>query len=65
MITLAAARKNINLTQGQLAEIIGVSTNTLASWESGKTDPTARQFKRISEVTGISMDFLSLPEKSK
>ncbi|MCC0632492.1 helix-turn-helix transcriptional regulator [Clostridioides sp. ZZV14-6154] len=39
---LKAAREEINLSQSQLAELVGVSRNTISSIETGKFNPTAR-----------------------
>ena len=38
-LTLAALRVNKRMQQKKVAEILGVTPATLASWESGKTVP--------------------------
>jgi DNA-binding XRE family transcriptional regulator len=61
-ITLEACRINAGKTQAEWADIIGVSPGTVSNWESGKSEPTLTQLRRISQHSGISMDniFLSI-----
>jgi transcriptional regulator with XRE-family HTH domain len=43
-------RKRLKLTQGQLAELVGVTPNTVARWERGEMEmrePTARLIQSI------------------
>lgn len=61
-ISLEAARVNARLTQKELAEILGVSNATVVNWEKGNTEPTISQLKKISELSGIPMDFIFIPE---
>lgn len=63
-ISLEAARINAKLTQKELAKILGVSNTTIVNWESGKTEPNLSQLKKISELSGIPMDFIFVPEQS-
>ena len=39
---LKAARAEKHLSQGQLAEMVGVSPNTISSIETGQFNPTAK-----------------------
>ncbi len=39
---LRAARSECGLTQSQLAELVGVSRNTISSIENGQFNPTAK-----------------------
>ena len=55
-MTIPAARKNVNMTQKDLAEACGVSESTVSNWEKGKTEPTVSQAKRIGEVVGLHID---------
>lgn len=63
-ISLEAARVNANLTQPELAERLGVSVTTIINWEKGRTEPTLPQVRKLSELSGIPMDFIFVPEKS-
>lgn len=55
-ITPAAARVNAGLTQRDVAEKMGVSTNTVINWENGKTLPSVSMAWRLSELYGIPLD---------
>lgn len=62
-ISLEAARVNAKLTQKELAEILGISNATVVNWEKGNTEPNITQLRKISELSGIPMDFIFTPEK--
>ena len=53
---IRSRRKNINLTQKELAEQVGVSTNTVARWERGETEPSFSDFLRVCAVLGMKME---------
>ena len=55
-ITLAAARKLVNLTQKGLGERVGVSEKTVSNWENGKSEPTVSQAKQIAAACGVGYD---------
>ena len=55
-ISPAAARVNAGLTQHDVAEKIGVSENTLRSWENGKTLPSVAVARKLAELYGLSLD---------
>lgn len=62
-ISLEAARVNAKLTQKELAKILGISNATVVNWEKGNTEPNITQLRKISELSGIPMDFIFIPEK--
>lgn len=49
-------RKKVNLSQEKLANIIGVSRQTISKWELNETTPDLRQAIKLAEVFGIGMD---------
>ena len=57
-ITLAAARVNSGLNQSEFAREMGVSLATVTNWEKGRTEPDATQLRRISQLSGIPMDYI-------
>ena len=63
-IIIAAARVNARMNQREFAEFMGVDVSTVTNWEKGKTEPSASQLRKISEVSGIPMDFIFVPEQS-
>lgn len=63
-ISLEAARVNARLSQKELAKILGVSNATIVNWEKGNSEPTLSQLRKLSELSGIPMDFIFIPDKS-
>lgn len=61
-ISLAAARVNKKIKQGKAAEKLGVMPQTLRNWESGKTTPSAAQFKKLCELYEIAPDHIFFGE---
>ena len=46
-ITLRAARVNAGLDQADVARELGVNIATVSSWETGKTQPSLENFKKL------------------
>lgn len=63
-VSLEAARKNAGLTQAGFAKIVGVSEQTVNSWEKGKTVIDAISFKKLAVLSGFSSDDIDVPEKT-
>lgn len=63
-ISLAAARTNAKLNQREMAEIMGVDVTTIINWEKGKSEPSASQLRKISEISMIPMDFIFVQTQS-
>lgn len=57
---LARARAKAGMTQVELAEVSGVSTNTIVNFENGRTKPRYRTLMALAEPLGI--DWMSLDE---
>ena len=47
---IRTARRGKNLTQSQLAEILGYSTQSVLAWEKGRSVPLLLVFEKIKEV---------------
>lgn len=62
-INLAAVRTNAKKSQKEWAEMLGVSHYTVNNWETGKTYPDAIQLRKMSELSGIPMDFIYVQEQ--
>lgn len=56
---LRKSRLLADLDQGQLAEAIGVSRNTVSNWETGRSEPSATFFIRWAQATGVTLDWLA------
>lgn len=52
-------RKKKHLSQEQLAELVGVTRQTISKWELGETSPDLNQAKKLSEVFKVSLDDLT------
>ena len=52
-ITLAAARVNAGLSQGEAAKKLNVSNKTINNWEKGKSIPKADKIDAICELYSI------------
>lgn len=63
-ISLEAARVNAQKTQHEWAILLNVSKTTVINWEKGNTEPNLSQLRKISELSGIPMDFIFVPDKS-
>ena len=63
-ISLEAARVNAGLTQKELAKELGISNVTVINWEKGVTEPPLSQIRKISQLSGIPMEFIYVPDKS-
>lgn len=63
-ISLAAARVNAEMSQRELAGFLGVDASTISNWESGRSEPNVSQLRKISDVSGIPMDYIFVPVQS-
>lgn len=63
-ISLEAVRVNAGMTQKEWAKNLGVSNVTVVNWEKGNTEPSLSVLRRMSELSGIPMDFIFVPDKS-
>ena len=51
-------RKEKNMTQGELAERLGVSVQAVSKWETDKGMPDVNQLLPLSRLLGMSVDLL-------
>lgn len=63
-INLAAVRTNANMNQREWAKVLNVEVSTITNWEKGRSEPNASQLRKMSELSGIPMDFIFIPEQS-
>jgi transcriptional regulator with XRE-family HTH domain len=54
-ITLAEARKQLNITQQQLAEKLGVSQSYVAKLEGGEANPTLERIGSLLAILNLSL----------
>ena len=55
---IKAARIEKKLTQEQVAELLGVSRQTISNWENGKSYPDIISVIKMSECYDVSLDYL-------
>ena len=60
---IAAARKEQNLTQEELAEKLGVTAKSISRWENGKTMPDLSLFKPLCNELNITLNDLMSGDK--
>lgn len=53
---IAGKRKELGLTQLQLAEILGMSNKSVSKWERGVCLPDVSVYKKLCEALGISLN---------
>ncbi|MDI6871197.1 MAG: LexA family transcriptional regulator [Bacillota bacterium] len=55
---LKELREGRQLLQKELADALGISRNTLASWETGHRTPEMSAVQRLADYFGVSLDYL-------
>ena len=55
---LYEARKNVGLSQEEVAQKIGVSRQTISKWETNETIPDIYQSKKMAKLYNVSLDEL-------
>ena len=60
---LLELRKNKNLSQEEVAEILGVSRQTVSKWETGLSTPEFDKIEPLSKLFEISVDELVIGKK--
>ena len=56
--TIKKLRRDHNMTQEQLAELLGVSTNAVSQWECDKTAPDVSHLPMLAGIFEVSADVL-------
>lgn len=58
MLRLKEARKAKGLTQVEVSKIIGISQNGYSDWETGKNRVDAVSLNKLTDLYGVSVDYL-------
>lgn len=61
--TIYRLRTERNLSQGDLAEAVGVSRQSVSKWETGASVPDLDKLVKLSQLFGVSLDELVLDRK--
>lgn len=51
-------RKELKLTQKELADLVNVSSQVISNWERGYTTPNSDDLQRLSKALNVSLDNL-------
>lgn len=63
-VTLAACRANTGMSQKEFAHALNVDPGTIFNWEKNITQPGLPVLLKISELAGIPLGLIFIPEKS-
>lgn len=55
---IAKLRKEKNMTQEQLANLVGISYQAVSKWENGLSSPDVSSFPLLADVFGVTIDEL-------
>ncbi|WP_308776634.1 helix-turn-helix domain-containing protein, partial [uncultured Bilophila sp.] len=55
---IQARRKAMGLSQEDLAQLTGVSRQSVTKWETGQSAPDLDRLVELADVLGVSLDFL-------
>lgn len=55
---LREARERRNMTQAELAEVLGLVVSAISHFETGSREPCVRNLKRLALALGVSADWL-------
>jgi putative transcriptional regulator len=55
---LKTLRKQVKLTQTQIAEKLDISQQAYASWERGAKKPTQENLVKIAQILNVTVDYL-------
>ena len=64
-IKLKAARVNAEMTQEDVANILGRNKQTIVNWENGVTEIKVHDLIALSELYKIPIEYLEVPPRRK
>lgn len=62
---LVSLRKEKNITQQQLADILQVSVKAVSKWECGEGYPSLQSLKDLSDFYGVTVDEIIMVKEIK
>lgn len=63
--TLKDRRLNLDISQRQLDDLVGVSDCMIAKWENGQRSPTAENLERWAKALGLHVALLPSGKKER
>lgn len=64
-ISLAAARVNAQMTQEEVARMMGVDRSTIRRWERGDKIPGYDESKKLSNIYNMPLDYIFFGKHSR
>ena len=58
MNRIAELRKQKEISQSKLGEILGVAQNTICNWEMGNRQPDNDSLFRMADLFGVTIDYI-------
>ena len=58
-------RQKANLTQAELADKMGFTSQTVSNWESGSREPDIAALAKLSSLFNVSLDYLLLGKEEE
>ena len=55
---LRELRRQMNLTQKKLADVLQTTNSSICDWECGRSEPDLTQLVQIAKIFDVSTDFL-------
>lgn len=55
---LSACRVQVGYSQVEVARLMGVQKSTISNWETGRTHPTMKNAKKLSELYRIPLAYM-------
>lgn len=62
-ITLKGLRANKDLSQSEVAKMLGVDKVTVINWEKNRTSPNAVMLMKLCQIYDCKLDDILLPDK--
>jgi len=56
---IAKARKTVNMSQAQLAQLLFISPQAVGKWERGESIPDIITFNRLAEILSVDLNYFS------
>lgn len=60
-LSLEALRVNVGMTQQDVADRLGVSRQTVMSWERGSIEPKGLVIYALAKLYGVELDSIRIP----
>lgn len=55
---LRELRRQMNLTQKKLADVLQTTNSSICDWECGRSEPDLNQLIKLAKIFDVSTDFL-------